>query len=75
MIATIRCSRLILVAVDNYTDLQVSVEWSTRLVLYGGYTSKYIDHMESLFHMVYMFQCPQGGALDTDNPKLRGGGR
>jgi len=72
MIATILCSRLILVAVYNFTDLQVSVEWSTRLVLYGGYTSKYIDHMESLFHMVFLFLCPQGDTLYTDNTKMRG---
>jgi hypothetical protein len=31
-----------------------------------------IDHMDSLSHMVYMFLCPQGDTVDTDNPKLRG---
>jgi len=37
------------------------------------YQPKQKDHMESLFHMVYLFLCPQGGALYTDNGKLRGG--
>jgi hypothetical protein len=30
------------------------------------------NHMESLFHMGYMFLCPQGDTVYTDNTKLRG---
>jgi hypothetical protein len=36
------------------------------------YQTNQKNHMETLFHMVYMFLCPQGDTLYTDNEKARG---
>jgi hypothetical protein len=64
-------SRNILVYLSGFKKTEA--EWSTLLVLSGGYASKQKDHMESLFHMVFLFLCPQGGTVYTDNSKSRGG--